>query len=64
MTIRNHPLRAGLSAEMHLRRLPPFHAPYRLMQIVTVLGEGSTGQARAHIESLAAIGTEIVPLAA
>ncbi len=64
MTIRNHPLRAGLSAEMHLRRLPPFEAPYRLMQIVTVLGEGSTGEARAHIESLAAIGNEIVTLAA
>ncbi len=33
MTIRTHPLRATLAEEMHLRRLPRFEAPYRLMQI-------------------------------
>ena len=62
MTFRNHPLRSALSEEMHLRRLPRFAAPYRLMQIVTVLGEAGGGEARAHIEQLAATGRVIVPM--
>ena len=37
---RSHPLRAALSAEMHVRRLPRFASPCRLMQIVTLLDEG------------------------
>lgn len=64
MIFRNHPLRASLSEEMHLRRLPTFAAPYRLVQVVTVLGEASTGDARAHIETLAKTGRELVPISA
>ena len=37
---RSHPLRAALSAEMHVRRLPRFASPCRLMQVVTLLDEG------------------------
>ena len=62
MAIRVHPLRAALSEEMHLRRLPRFAAPYRLMQIVTVLGETGSGEARRHIDALAATGRVIVPV--
>jgi len=64
MMFRNHPLRAALSEEMHLRRLPGFAAPYRLVQIVTVIGEAGTGDARAHIDTLAKAGREIVPISA
>lgn len=64
MTIRTHPLRAALSEEMHLRRFPRFAAPSRLMQIVTVLGEAEGDIARAHIDSLAANGRVVVPIAA
>ena len=48
-TFRTHPLRATLAEEMHLRRLPRFNAPYRLMQFVSVLGEGDLGEARAYV---------------
>lgn len=64
MIFRNHPLRAALSEEMHLRRLPSFAAPYRLVQIVTVLGEAEIGEARAHIDALAKTAREIVPISA
>ena len=49
---------------MHLRRLPSFAAPYRLVQIVTVLGEAGTGDARAHIDTLAKMARQIVPISA
>ena len=61
--IRDHELRAALSEEMHLRRLPRLAAPCRLMQIVTVLGEGAADTARAHIDTLAAAARAIVPVA-
>lgn len=64
MTIRVHPLRATLSEEMHLRRLPRFEAPYRLMQIVSVLGERDATDARKHIEAIAGRGRAIVPVSA
>lgn len=64
MTIRSHPLRAALSEEMHVRRLPRFAAPCRLLQIVTLLGEASAETARRHIESLAARARAIVPVSA
>ena len=64
MIFRNHPLRAALSEEMHLRRLPSFAAPYRMVQIVTVLGEAGTADARAHIDKLSRSGREVVPISA
>ena len=61
--IANHALRASLSEEMHVRRLPRFAAPCRLMQIVTVLGEKAGDAARKHIEALADTGQLTVPIA-
>ncbi|TPG04243.1 DUF3422 family protein [Sphingomonas oligophenolica] len=49
---------------MHLRRLPRFAAPYRMAQIVTVLGEAGARDARAHIDTLAQAGDVIVPISA
>lgn len=54
LTARSHPLRASLSEEMHVRRLPRLTPPCRLLQIVTVLGETAASEARAHIEPIAA----------
>ncbi len=51
---RSHPLRASLSAEMHVRRLPRFSAPARLMQVVTLLGEAGAAESWRHISDLAA----------
>ena len=62
--IRSHTLRASLSEEMHVRRLPRFAAPCRLMQIVTLLGEENAAAARAHIDALARTGLVVVPVAA
>ncbi|KQU47368.1 hypothetical protein ASG67_13985 [Sphingomonas sp. Leaf339] len=61
--IGNHALRISLSEEMHLRRLPRFAAPCRLMQIVAVLGEKDGHDARAHIEKLAAVARTVEPIA-
>lgn len=63
MTIRNHTLRASLSEEMHVRRLPRFAAPCRLVQVVTVMNERTVEAARQHIEALAGAGELIVPIA-
>lgn len=60
--MRSHPLRAALSEEMHVRRLPRFAAPCRLLQIVTLLGEASAGSAREHVEALARTAHAIVPI--
>ncbi len=64
VTMRNHPLRASLSEEMHVRRLPRIAAPCRLLQVVTLIGETSITTAHEHIEALAALGSEVVPLSA
>ena len=59
MTIGDHPQRAALSEEMHVRRLPRLSAPCRVMQVVTVLGEANTEAARAHIDALLP-GAEVI----
>ncbi|UUL83061.1 DUF3422 domain-containing protein [Sphingomonas qomolangmaensis] len=50
---RSHPLRASLSAEMHVRRLPRFASPCRLLQVVTLLGDAAARESRAYIEDIA-----------
>jgi uncharacterized membrane-anchored protein len=61
MTIRNHPQRAALAEEMHIRRLPRLAAPYRLMQVLTLLGEANADAARTHIEALMTDAEVLVP---
>lgn len=61
--IASHRLRAALSAEMHVRRIPRFAAPAALVQIVTLLGEGAGEGARAHVEAVAGRGEIFVPIA-
>lgn len=61
MTIHDHPLRAALSEEMHVRRLPRFAAPCRLMQVVVMLGESGATGARAHLDALVENATVVVP---
>lgn len=51
---RSHPLRASLSAEMHVRRLPRLAAPCRLLQVVALLGEHASRPSRAYIAAIAA----------
>lgn len=62
MSARSHPLRSAVLAEMHVRRLPRFAAPYRLMQVITLVGEADSPAARAHIDALAARGEVLVPV--
>lgn len=51
---RSHRLRAALSEEMHVRKLPPLAAPMRLLQIVTLIGEADMEASRAHVAGIAA----------
>ena len=62
--IADHALRAAISEEMHVRRLPRFMAPCRLVQVVTMLGEGDNDAARRHIEALARAARSTVPATA
>jgi uncharacterized membrane-anchored protein len=59
--LRSHPLRAALSAEMHVRKLPYVTAPARLLQIVTLFGEHGIATAHAHVASLCARHGVTVP---
>ena len=54
LSARSHPLRASLSEEMHVRKLPHLPVPTRLMQIVTLIGEQDAEGSRAHVEALCA----------
>lgn len=46
------PLREALSQEMHLRRLPRFAAPARLLQVVLRLDEAGLGASSAQVDAL------------
>ena len=46
------PLRASLSQEMHLRRLPRFAAPARLLQVVFFLDEAGLAASSAQVAAL------------
>ena len=62
LNTRSHPLRAALSDEMHVRRLPRFASPCRMMQVVTLLGESGAGGAGAHFDAIAASnGMQLAP---
>ena len=62
LNARSHPLRAALSDEMHVRRLPRFAAPCRLMQVVTLLGEDGAARASVHFDRIASeYGTNFPP---
>ena len=61
LVARSHPLRASLSYEMHLRKLPRFATPCRLLQVVTLLGEGGTDASHAHAEALCAEAGSSLP---
>lgn len=60
----NHPLREGLSYEMHLRRLPRFAAPARLLQVVVLVDEAAAARAHAGIAALQAEDAPPLPAAA
>ena len=49
---RSHPLRSGLSSEMHLRTLPRIATPCRLLQVVTIIGENGASACLAHLAIL------------
>lgn len=61
MRIADHPQRASLSEEMHVRRLPRMAAPCRMMQVLTVLGETGAEAAQNHIDALLEGARVIVP---
>ncbi|TCM21455.1 putative membrane-anchored protein [Novosphingobium sp. PhB165] len=48
MARRSRPERASLTAEMHSRKLPPFSAPARLMQIMLLADDAELDAAAAH----------------
>lgn len=62
LVARSHPLRGSLSYEMHLRKLPRFATPCRLLQVVTLLGEGGAHASHTHVDALCAqCGERLAP---
>ncbi len=61
LVARSHPLRGSLSYEMHLRKLPRFFAPSRLLQVVTLLGEGGAHTSRDHVGALCLAAGDLLP---
>ena len=49
---RSHPLRAALSEEMHIRKLPGFKAPAQLLQLVTLIDSADIEKCIAVAKSL------------
>ena len=58
---RSHPLRAVLSQEMHLRRLPRLGAPARLLQIVVLIDETARAATTRLVASLREAGEPPLP---
>lgn len=52
LVARSHPIRAILSQEMHLRRLPRFAAPARFLQVVLLSGEPGFASTSAQVAAL------------
>lgn len=52
----NHALRASLSQEMHLRKIPAFASPAHVMQIVLLHADGSEGRHKERILRTVAAG--------
>lgn len=52
--LRDHPLRVGLSAEMHGRKLPPIEAPTRFIQVVLAVPDHHAAEERVALQRLAA----------
>jgi uncharacterized membrane-anchored protein len=50
--LQSHPLREGMSSEMHSRKLPPLSAPARLMQVVVVVGESEADEEWVRLSDL------------
>jgi len=49
---RDHPLRVGLSAEMHGRKLPPIEAPARFIQVVLAVPDHHAAEERDALQRL------------
>lgn len=49
LQLRDHPLRAPLSQEMHVRTMPRLSAPARLLQFVLLVDEDEAQIGRAHV---------------
>ena len=64
LVARSHPLRTSLSQEMHLRRLPRFAAPARLLQMVVLLDEAAGRAAHGQVAALQPPGDVALPIAA
>src|SRR5438067_13346631 len=45
-------MRAALTQEMHVRRLPPLRIPAHVLQILVLFGDGGPAEAERHIAAL------------
>ncbi|QIK37241.1 DUF3422 domain-containing protein [Caldichromatium japonicum] len=52
LTLREHPLRHQLVAELHVRTYIPLQAPARLSHLVSVCGERGSGRNVSHLQEL------------
>jgi uncharacterized membrane-anchored protein len=54
--LKDHPLRAALASEMHVRKLPPMAAPTRIMQVVLLSDNSQVDRERAMLAKRCELG--------
>ncbi len=52
MPLKNHPLRARVVSEMHMRRIPALKAPAQMVQVIRIIGPEDHGRERAHAAAM------------
>lgn len=48
MPLNNHPLRARVVSEMHMRRMPALQAPCQMVQVIRIIDPADHGRERSH----------------
>ncbi len=52
MPLNNHPLRARVVSEMHMRRIPALVAPCQMVQVIRIIDAQDHGRERAHAAAM------------
>ncbi len=58
MSFANHPLRERVVSEMHMRRMPPLHAPSLMVQVVRLVEPEDREKERGHILQMPGVATD------
>jgi uncharacterized membrane-anchored protein len=64
MALKNHPLRARVVSEMHMRRMPALSAPCQMVQVIRIIDAQDHGRERTHAAAMPGVTRPEAQLAA